>query len=83
MRPPVACRKCGAEMPLFKVGDYVERVGTLVPQYMKFGRIVSVIPHPDLPEHLTEYEVDFKFVVATFYQSQLRLSGPPPSEQDS
>jgi hypothetical protein len=67
-------------MPLFKVGDYVERVGTLVPPYMKFGRIVRVIPHEDLPEHLTEYEVDFKFVIATFYQSQLRLAKAPPTD---
>jgi hypothetical protein len=66
-------------MPLFKVGDYVERVGTLVPTYMKHGRIVRVIPHPDLPDHLNEYEVDFQFAVATFYQSQLRLAEHPPT----
>jgi hypothetical protein len=62
-------------MARFKVGDYVERVGPLVPIYMKSGRIVRVIPHPDLPEQMTEYEIDFQFVVATFYQSQLRLAG--------
>ncbi len=61
-------------MAQFKVGDYVERVGTLVPNYMKSGRIIRIIPHPDLPDDLTEYEVDFKFVNATFYERQLRLA---------
>jgi len=66
-------------MPLFKIGDHVERVGPLVPQYMKFGQIVGVILHADLPEYLTEYEVDFESRrelarhIATFYQTQLRL----------
>jgi hypothetical protein len=32
----------GGKMPLFKVGDYVERVGTLISEYMKFGRIIRV-----------------------------------------
>ena len=62
-------------MARFKVGDYVERVGTLVPEYMKSGPVVRVIPHPEQPEHFTEYEIDFKFVVATFYENQLRLAG--------
>jgi hypothetical protein len=72
-------------MARFKVGDYVERVGTLVPIYMKAGRVVRVIPHPDLPEGFTEYEIDFKFVVATFYESQLKLAqdGKGLSPKDS
>ena len=61
-------------MPRFKVGDQVERIGSLIPTYMKSGRVMRVIPHPDLPEHFTEYEIDFKFVVATFYESQLKLA---------
>jgi hypothetical protein len=65
------------KMARFKVGDYVERVGTLVPIYMKSGLVVRVIPHPDLPEGFTEYEIDFKFVVATFYENQLRLAETP------
>jgi len=70
-------------MPLFKVGDYVERVGTLAPQYTKLGQVVRVIPHPELPEHLTEYEVNFGFAVVTFYQSQLRpAQEDPPSRYD-
>lgn len=36
---------------------------------------------PDLPEHLNEYEVNFKFVVATFYQSQLRSAEEPLSNK--
>ncbi len=68
-------------MPLFKIGDYVERVGTHVPQHMKFGRIVRVIPHSDLPQHLTEYAVDFRFVVATYYHVQLKPAvGPRTNE---
>jgi hypothetical protein len=72
-------------MPHFKTGDHVERVGPLVPEYMKFGQIIRIIPHPDLPEHLTEYDVDFKspgastHSVGTFYEAQLRLVlGDPP-----
>jgi len=72
-------------MSLFKIGDHVERVGPLVPEYMKFGHVVRVIPHPDLPEYLTEYEVDFDsrrelaHHVATVYQTQLRLIVDDPS----
>jgi len=68
-------------MPLFKVGDQVERVGPLVPShmpsYMRVGRVVRVISHPNLPDHLTEYEVAFGSVVATFSQTQLRLADDP------
>jgi hypothetical protein len=48
------------KMPRFQVGDQVERVGTLIPPYMKSGRVMRVIPHPDLPEQFTEYEIDFQ-----------------------
>jgi hypothetical protein len=70
-------------MPLFKVGDQVERVGSFVPDYMKFGRVVRIIPNRALPDFLTEYEVDFEYlmdghtcehIVGTFYQTQLRLA---------
>ena len=60
-------------MPKFKIGDRVKRIGTLLPTYMRDGVVKAVIPHDDLPEHLTEYDVDFKFVVARFYESQLTL----------
>jgi hypothetical protein len=37
----------------------------------------------DVPEYLTEYEIDFKFAVGTFYQTQLRLlNGPPNGSHD-
>ena len=60
-------------MARFKVGDRVERVGTHVPEHMKTGRVVRVIPHPQLSEDFTEYEIDFGVRVASFYQKQLRL----------
>ena len=65
-------------MPLFKVGDHVERVGPFAPQYMKTGRITQVFAHPDVPECLTEYEVEFTSKVVTLYQSELRLLDAPP-----
>jgi hypothetical protein len=80
MRPSFA-RAWGVadnKMARFEVGVYVERVGALVPSYMKSGRVVRVIPHPDLPEGFTEYEIDFKFVVATFYENQLKLAEYSP-----
>jgi hypothetical protein len=40
---------------------------------MKSRRIVRVIPHPELPDNFTEYEIDFDFIVGTFYEGQLRL----------
>ena len=60
-------------MARFKVGDRVERFGTHVPEHMKTGRVVRVIPHPQLSEDFTEYEIDFGVRVASFYQTQLRL----------
>jgi hypothetical protein len=66
-------------MPLFKVGDYVERVDQFAPPYVRFGRVVRVIPNVYLPERYTEYEVDFSFVVVTLYETQLRLT----KEEDS
>src|SRR5262249_16058783 len=81
-RAPSAGR---CKMALFKVGDHVERVGPLVPGYMKFGHIVRIISHPDLPDYLTEYEVvfesqlDLTHRVATLYQTQLRLIVDDPS----
>ena len=70
-------------MPKFKVGDPVERIGTLVPEYLKRGTVKRVIPHEDLPEDLTEYEIDFKFTIATFYQRQLKLAARASSVKDS
>jgi hypothetical protein len=61
-------------MPKFRVGDGVERIGALVPDYMRSGDIVRVIPNEDGLELFTEYEVNFNNqLVATFYETQLRL----------
>jgi hypothetical protein len=32
-------------MPKFAVGDHVERIGSLVPEYMRSGVITRVIPN--------------------------------------
>jgi hypothetical protein len=60
-------------MPKFKVGDYVERIGTFVPEYMRNGTVLRVIPNKHY-DRFTEYEVDFgNQQIATFYETQLRL----------
>jgi hypothetical protein len=62
-------------MPKFKVGDEVERIGSLVPDYLQSGIIVRVIPHQQgMPDIFTEYEVNFSNkTIAIFYETQLRL----------
>ena len=61
-------------MPLFKVGDRVERIGELVPTFMKEGIITKIIPHKHGIDWATQYEVDFgEQVTAVFYQNELRL----------
>jgi hypothetical protein len=64
-------------MPLFDIGDYVERVGATIPEHARLGRIVWVVPHKGTPEHLTEYAVDFGFLVAIYYHEELRLAEEP------
>jgi hypothetical protein len=60
-------------MPKFKVGDEVERIGALVPPYMKRGVVTRVIPNKQGQDWFTEYEVDFGGkVIAIFYETQLR-----------
>jgi hypothetical protein len=62
-------------MPKFKIGDRVERIGVLVPNYMRKGVVTRIIPNPQGIEWFTEYEVNFdNRVIATFYQTQLRLA---------
>ena len=62
-------------MPKFKVGDHVERVGSLVPEYMKSGVITRVIPNDQGQDLFNEYAVNFgNQVIAIFYESQLRLA---------
>ena len=61
-------------MATFQVGDHVERIGSLVPDYMRDGVVRCVIHNADGVEWLTEYEVDFgQQLIATFYESQIRL----------
>ena len=60
-------------MPLFKVGDHVERIGVLAPGLMKSGRILRVIPHNGISELINEYVVAFEFGTVKLYGTQLRL----------
>ena len=61
-------------MARFGVGDTVERIGSLVPQYMRSGIVIRIIPNPQGQDWFTEYEVNFgDTVIATFYETQLRL----------
>jgi hypothetical protein len=62
-------------MPKFKVGDHVERIGVLVPEYMRSGVITRVTPNDEGQDLFNEYEVKFgNQVVAILYESQLRLA---------
>jgi hypothetical protein len=63
-------------MSLFQVGDRVERIGPLVPIWMKAGIITKVIPNKDAIEWATQYDVDFGELKETFYQTELRLVNP-------
>jgi len=65
-------------MPLFKVGDRVERIGVLAPTWMKEGIITKVIPNKYGIESATEYEVDFGQFKAILYHVELRLIKPSP-----
>jgi hypothetical protein len=60
-------------MPLFKVGDHVERIGVLAPEHMKSGRILRVIPHNGISEVINEYVVAFEFGTVKLYGTQLGL----------
>jgi hypothetical protein len=61
-------------MPKFAVGDYVERIGSLVPEYMRSGVIIRVIPNDQGLDLFNEYEVNFGQVIAIFYETQLRMA---------
>jgi hypothetical protein len=59
-------------MPRFKVGDRVERIGSLIPEYMRSGVVIRVIPN-EHADWFSEYEVNFgNQQIATFYETQLR-----------
>ena len=62
-------------MPKFAVGDYVERIGSLVPEYMPNGVVIRLIPNDQGLDLFNEYEVNFgNQVIANFYETQLRLA---------
>jgi hypothetical protein len=62
-------------MPKFKIGDHVERVGGIIPEYMREGIIIRVIPDEHRHDLFNAYEVDFGHqVIAILYESQLRLA---------
>jgi hypothetical protein len=62
-------------MPKFAVGDHVERIGSLAPEYMRSGVITRVIPNSQGLDLFNEYEVDFgNQVVTILYESQLQLA---------
>jgi hypothetical protein len=65
-------------MPLFKVGDRVERIGVLGPKWIREGIITKVIPSKSGIESDTEYEVDFGYLKAILYQVELRLIEADP-----
>jgi hypothetical protein len=66
-------------MPKFAVGDYVERIGSLVPEYMRSGVIIRVIPNDQDLDLFNEYEVNFgNQVIAIFNETQLRLATNHP-----
>ena len=68
-------------MPKFKVGDQVERIDSLVPEYMRHsGTATQVVPNEDGIEWFTQYEVNFDDrLIAIVYETQLRLVEPPSS----
>jgi hypothetical protein len=62
-------------MPKFKVGDHVERIGSLVPEYMRSGVVTRVILNVQGQDLFNEYEVNFGGqLTAIFYETQLRLA---------
>ena len=66
-------------MSKFNVGDQVERIGSLVPEYMRTGIVTKVIPNQDGLDWFTEYEVNFgNKTIAIFYETQLRLVKTAP-----
>jgi hypothetical protein len=71
-------------MPKFKVGDRVERIGSLVPIYMKNGEIIRVIPNEDGFAEFTQYEVNFgNKMIGAFYEIQLKPADETANPQYS
>ena len=66
-------------MPKFKIGDYVEPIGTLVPDNVRQGVVLSVSPNKEGLDWATEYEIEFQFGRARFFERQLRLTKAAPA----
>ncbi len=47
-------------MPKFAVVDHVERIGSPVPEYLRSGVIIRVIPNDQGLGLFNEYEVNFR-----------------------
>ena len=59
-------------MHRFKVGEWVEVIGSFVTSDMKKGTIFRVLPHSEREAWLYEYEVRFGLKTALHYETQLR-----------
>ena len=54
----------------FAVGDHVETIGSLVPEWMRSGVIIRVIPNDQGLDLFNEYEVIFgNNLIAIFYEA--------------
>jgi len=60
-------------MTSFKVGDRVERIGVLVPIWIKVGIVTKVIPNKHGIDWATQYQVDFGEMKETLFQTELCL----------
>jgi len=60
-------------MTSFKVGDRVERIGVLVPIWIKVGIVTKVIPNKHGIDWATQYQVDFGEMKETLNQTELYL----------
>jgi hypothetical protein len=66
-------------VPKFKVGDRVERIGWLVPEYMRNGIVTGVIPNKQGQDSFNEYKVNFgNQLIMILYETQLRLVPSDP-----
>jgi hypothetical protein len=66
-------------VPKFKVGDRVERIGWLVPEYMRKGIVTGVTLNKQGQDSFNEYEVNFgNQLIMILYETQLRLAPTDP-----
>jgi acetyl-CoA carboxylase carboxyltransferase component len=66
-------------VPKFKVGDRVERIGWLVPEYMRRGIVTGVTLNRQGQDSFNEYEVNFgNQLIMILFETQLRLVTTDP-----